>query len=59
MDGVQDILLQADKQNFFKPLAIEEGGAGYANWVSVLILSSEFFIVNIRFKRLIDEFNFI
>lgn len=39
MDGVQDILLQADKQKFFKSLAIEEGGAGYANWVSVLILS--------------------
>jgi len=39
MDGIPDILNQAQNQNFFKSLAKENGGSGYANWVSVMILS--------------------
>ena len=39
MDGLGDILNQAQNQNLFKPLSIENGGSGYANWVSVMILS--------------------
>ena len=39
MDGISDILNQAQKQEFFKSIAMEDGGAGYANWVTILILS--------------------
>ena len=39
MDGIPDILVQAQKQNFFSSIAIEKGGDGYANWTSVLMLS--------------------
>ncbi len=39
MDGIPDILNQADKQDFFRSLAVDNGGSSYAHWVSVMILS--------------------
>ncbi len=39
MDGVPEILSQAQEQGLFHPIGIEKEGSGYANWTSVLILS--------------------
>ena len=39
MDGIGDVFTQAHEQDLFKPLAAENGGSGYANWISVMILS--------------------
>ncbi|NQY94659.1 MAG: hypothetical protein HRT43_10865 [Campylobacteraceae bacterium] len=39
MNGIDDVLTQAQNKNLFTELASENGGKGYSTWVSIMILS--------------------
>jgi len=39
MNGIEDVLTQAQNKNLFTELASGHGGKGYASWVTIMILS--------------------
>jgi len=39
MNGIEDVLTQAQNKNLFTALSNENGGKGYSNWVTIMVLS--------------------